>query len=266
MNDLKIEFKSDISNWELKSPKAQRDLIIKKIAIAIILMANLAGIATGIYFLTLHFTIPTQALIASPFIVGVLGAIAYLKIPTLGVTKDNYTQYSNPALVIGKILAYLFLGPVTLFAKNTDFYPYHDPYFAERVSQELSKEKFDFVAKKYGPHFDHLVDYGFIPENYRDDLLSIYREYKPVRRGLDFYEKEYGKAKKFPHIKWRGQPGELKDAEDQILNRWNLLKGNFQKYLPHPEQPKKEFSSLFKYKFAQFFRELSLYPYKPNRV
>ncbi len=109
MNEINIEVRSDIrSNWELKSPKAQRDLVIKKIAIAIILIINLGGIAFGLYHLTLHYTIPTQALIVSPFIVGVLGAIAYLKIPSFGITKSNYTHIVTLPLSLQGFLLIFF--------------------------------------------------------------------------------------------------------------------------------------------------------------
>src|SRR5690625_3966827 len=90
INNFPIE-----NRWKQNASKSRRDLIIKKIAIILIATFNLAALGAALYVIISYCPIPTQTLLVSPFIVGVLSALAYLRFPTCGINAVNYTQYTN---------------------------------------------------------------------------------------------------------------------------------------------------------------------------
>lgn len=223
--------------WELNIPKNQRDLIIKKIAVGLIGALNLAMLGGAVYFIITYCPISTQALLISPFIVGVLGALAYLKFPTCGINSMNYTQYSNPAVILGKVITYVFFGPYMYASKKCDWTAYHDPIVANKIAHDLDTNSFESLAEEYGKHFDNFAKYGMIPPEYKDALLNLYQEYKPAKNELQYYEKK--------NLLWHEEAVRLAELKENIENRWKDLRESIRPHLYFPVIPKHNFRSRF---------------------
>lgn len=230
-----IDYSSGISNhqianerWAKKAPACLRDLILKKIALIITALLNFAALGTILYYTVTYCPVPAQAVLVSPYIVGVLGALTYVKFPTFGISYITYTNYSNPLSLMGRAITYLFFGPYMYLVERLDVTPYYDPFVADEVSNNLEKWPFDQIANTFGRHFSNLTHYDFIEEVHTDTLQELYEAYKPLRDARLFYRE--GTAER---IKTEAEIGELGD-------KWNDLKQNFR--LPHPEKPPLNFS------------------------
>ncbi len=220
--------------WETHSPTCGTDLVLKKIAVAIIGLLNLAALGTALYYIISYCPIPSQAIVASPFIVGVLGALTYIKFPTCSITEKNYTSYVNPTALIGKGLAYLFFGPLMYAVKHIDWTPYHDPICATRVSNDLKELPFDQVTRKYGDNFNNLIRYGFIPEDKRVELQHLHKEYQPIKDAVDFWQQE--KMEKSEVY------AQAMVNQAAIEEKWTDFKQNTVHPFPSPDLPDYDFT------------------------
>ncbi len=176
--------------WEQKAPKCQRDLIFKKIAITIIALANLAGIALLFTHVCMNYPIPTQALLVSPIIVGILGALSYLKIPTFGINTLNYTHYSNPVLMASRAVTYAVFGPVVLMVRWLDWTNYRDPFVAKQIRNDFETRDCEEVLATYGPRARNLGRYGLLSPELAKEFQSLYTKAKPVLETKKFLENE----------------------------------------------------------------------------
>ena len=223
---------SDYStNWELSAPKSKIDLLIKKIAISIIALANFAMIGAVLYYIIMYCPIPTQALLVSPFIAGTLAALAYLKFPTLGVRSENYSSYLNPTYLVGKIVTYILFGPLTYAIETTDLTAYHDPIEANKISRDLEELSFDQIADQYV--FDNLIKYGFIQESKKGDVLDLRQKYAAQKKALAFWKQADKEGREVLDIQ-----NQVKAIDDE----WQDLKNTFEPF-PHPKNPSYDFSS-----------------------
>jgi hypothetical protein len=247
--------------WLERSTISARDLVLKKIAISIIALLNFAAVGTGVYYLVAYIPIPAQALLVSPFIVGVLGALANIKFPTLGISSHNYTSYVNPLGLLGRVTGYLFFGPLMYVANRTDWTPYHDPIYANTLSTNLEEASFADIADNYGRHFSNLTRYGFIDERYKQKLKRLYKSYKPQRDGLRFYTGEKERLIKVAEESKSATEESASDTDDttseyeeqidialrkvnrrleKLERKWEKIKQNCR--FPHPKFPKLKFS------------------------
>jgi len=223
-----------LTQWELKTFNAQRDLIIKKVVIALIALLNFVALGTVLYFIISYCPVPTQAILVSPFIVGVLAALAYLKFPTFGVSSVNYSNYLNPTSLIGRGLAYLFFGPLMYAISKLDWTPYHDPIRANKISKNLEELPFYKLAEEYGLHFDNLIKYGFIPEKNEEELIALYEEYLPIKKEIDFWKEE--------GLEECAESKEAQEKKERLEEKWLDLKNKFDFSFPHPPKPILDFS------------------------
>jgi hypothetical protein len=223
------------NHWELNAPEAKRDLVIKRIAVTLIALINFGLLGLALYYIISYCPFPSQALLISPFIVGVLTALAYLKFPTFGINHLNYTAYLNPSTLIGKGMAYLFFGPFMYAIHHVDWTPYHDPIYANKISKDLEEKSFKNIAEDYGRHFSNLVKYGFIHKKYLSELMALYQEYKPIKREINFWTSE--KLEDCEEAK------KALKREEVIEKHWKALKNSFEYAFPHPEKPIYNFSS-----------------------
>ncbi|MCC5833011.1 MAG: hypothetical protein JJU12_08235 [Chlamydiales bacterium] len=227
--------KGELSYWEIRAPKARRDFIIKKIAIAIIATLNFSVLAAALYLILTYCPISTQAMIASPFIVGVVAALTYLKFPTCGVSTLNYTQYSNPATILGKIVTYIFFGPYMYAVKRCDWTLYHDLETAHLIADYLKNKSFEVLADKYGKHFRNFAKYGMIPPENEKELINLYNSYAPVKKELErFKQKGLESNSRFQAVT---------KEKNSIEKRWLDLQKTIEKQIFLPEIPKRDFSS-----------------------
>lgn len=234
--------------WELNAPKSQRDLIIKKLAIAIIAALNLAVLAGALYFIITYCPMPTEALLVSPFIVGILGALAYLKFPTCGINSMNYSQYSNPATIAGKTLTYIFFGPYMFAAKKCDWTAYHDPCVANKIAKDLETKPFEYLAKEYGKHFANFSEYGMIPPQFKQDLVNLYSNYRPIKKALKYYKSK--------GLEWLPRVETLTNRKNKIEKDWEVLRERILPYLVFPEIPEQDFGNPvtgYRIKLEEFF-------------
>jgi len=227
-NDLSTNY------WELNAPDSRRDLIIKKVVVGLIALINFAALGAALYFIIAYCPISTQALLISPFIVGVLGALVYLKFPTLGINSMNYSQYSNPAIMLGKGITYLFFGPYMYATKKCDWTPYHDPHVANKIANAINTNSFEDLAKEYGKHFDNFAKYGMIPPEHKEELLAIHAAYKPIRKALKYYEKK--------DLKWHERVVNLNSEKAGIERRWENLRREIRPHLHFPPIPEYDFN------------------------
>lgn len=223
-----------LTHWEAQSPTSATDLLVKKIAVAAIAMLNLAALGAALYFIISYCPVPTEALIVSPFIVGVLGALAYMKFPTCGISSMNYTGYVNPVQLLGKAMAYLFFGPLMYAVKHLDWTPYHDHVRANRISQDLTELPFAEVADQYGKHFDNLIKYGFIHEGHAEELKTLYEQYKPTKKAIAFWKQE--------GLEKSQQSAQAKAKLDTIEEKWRDLKRTSNYAFPTPDMPDYDFA------------------------
>jgi hypothetical protein len=223
--------------WEINSPKSKRDLIIKKIAITLIAIINLAALGAIFYLIVSYCPISTQALLISPFIVGVLGTLVTLKFPTFGINSMNYTQYSNPSTILGKIITYFFFGPYMYATKKCDWNVYHDPHTANLISNDLATASYEEIDKKYSKHFNNFAKYGIIPPEFKKDLNSLSKEYKPIKTALKFYHKK--------NLGWHEKISDLNDQKEMIEQKWAVLRDKIHPYLSFPKLPEKDFGDSF---------------------
>lgn len=220
--------------WETHSPACGIDLIIKKIAVAFIALINLAALGTALYFIIMYCPMPSEAVVVSPFIIGVLGALTYIGFPTCSISERNYTTYTNPTALVGKGLAYLFFGPLMYAVKYIDWTPYHDPICATRISNDLKELPFDQVTRKYGDNFSNLVRYGFIHEDNRLALETLHEEYQPVKDAVDFWQQE--------EMEKSEVYAQAKATQATIEEKWMGFKQSTVHPFPSPELPQYDFT------------------------
>ncbi len=243
MGDVKnIDENIQYTTWELRAPDAKWDLVVKKVAVCAVAILNLAALGAVLYYIIAYTSVPSQALLISPFVVGVLIALANLKFPTFGLSARNYTDYLNPASMIGRGLAYLFFGPLVYTVERIDWTPYHDPFKANKISNDLEKLSFEKIADEYGENFDNLIAYGFLPFNEKEGFMELYELYEPLKKEIAFYKKE--------GLEECQESVEAKDAIKLLETKWGNLREKFLDQLPRPDMPK--------YNFSEFSTDVSL--------
>ncbi len=229
------------TRWQRCSHACIKDLIIKKFVISIIALLNLAALGTSFYYIIAYTSIPTQVVLVSPFIIGVLGALTYLKFPTCGISSGNYRWYVDPLALIGRALAYLFFGPLMYVSNNRiDLTPYHDPFKADDISNDLRKLPFDQLAETYGKHFSNLYIYGFVNRKTNLELKSLYKRYKPLKRSITFYQ-EGTPSTHMGCLREKALARE-KAKVNKLVQEWQQFKKTNHIHFPHPKVHALDFS------------------------
>lgn len=220
--------------WNIKSAQAKRDLVIKTVALTLLALINLAVLGIALYLVVLYTPLPTNAVFASPFIVGALAALSYLKFPTCGITSMNYSSFLNPTYLVGKTIAYLFFGPLMYAIDRADWTPYHSPIQANKISGILQNDSFEVIAETFAPHYYNLVKYGFIPKKYGEDFLQLCQTYTINKRALNYWKEADSRSSEYRQA--------VQTVED-LNENWNKLKSQISvDSFPHPENPKIDFS------------------------
>lgn len=266
--------------WKAKRSLAKRDFAIRKICITLLLAINLAALGGALYAVISYCPFSSEAIIITPFIVGVVGALAYLKLPRFGVDKFNYKNLTNPAVQIGKALTFLFFGPFVLINDRLDDNAYFDAHVAQQISDGLSKWSFEQVSEEYGKHFKNLNKYGFIDEKTATGLIDLQKRWKPIKDAIEFYQSEYKKqlantAKKVvvevsieeekesegrevEESYWRSSYNQLIHVEKNTIEHdWEVIKQQFVDGLPFP---KATYDASNWGKVQRCCREFFLYP------
>lgn len=237
MTNNVVTKRTDLPNnyWELNKSIARRDLIIKKIALVVIALINFAILGAVLYAIIAYCPLPAEALLVSPFIFGVLGALVYLKFPTLGVDQKNYSQFTNPTILLGKMLTYLFFGPYMFTLDYCDLTAYHDPYVANKISNDFRERSFEKLEEKYGDRFSNIIKYGIILPTFKDELLEIKKDYRPIKQDWSYYKEQGGGCKNYE--------SKLKQQKADIERRWQELQEKMKCY-PELSPPTYDFTSL----------------------
>lgn len=239
--------------YESGSFYSKRDLLIKKIVVTLIALLNFAALGFALYAIIAYCNILTQALLISPFIVGVLGALKHLDFPTLGITSSNYTQYTNPATILGKILTYIFFGPYFYAAKKCDWTAYHDSDVAQKLAHQISRrddKAFERLAKLHGEHFDNFARYGIIPETFRDHFINLFKWYRPLQKEYEHYEKR--------GLAWHERAEQIKIEKQHIEAQWIDIRNQVAPSLYYPPLDDYDFTSrltLIRVAIADFFKD-----------
>lgn len=223
--------------WIEHSGKCQRDLIVKKIACAIIVGANLAALGALLYYVVLYCPISTEVMVIAPIVGGVLGAMTYLKIPIKLIDDNNYESYSTPAFVTARFLTFLCFAPIVIAIRNMDWTNYADPYVAHRIAGEIKnsdKTNFEEVLLKQGSRVHNLKRYGFISKDKAIELKTLYRDAKPFLLAKQFLIKEKAPQKNII---------EIETKLCQFSERWDTFKSSAAPSLPDLTPAIPQFSS-----------------------
>lgn len=217
--------------WNQQSRVCQRDLVIKKIAIFIIAMANLAAIATLFTYATLYLPLHTLPVLLTPFLIGVLGAMNFFKIPVCGLTHKD----TNPLTFLSKALSVSFFFPLICFVRWLDLTNYGDPYKARAIIEDFKTKEFEEIMSSYGPKARNLGRYGLIQEDQAQAFKKLYLESKHTLAAMKFLtdEKVTQTARDFTKVKQ-----DLGTHESS----WARTKENIVQNFPNPEPRELDFS------------------------
>jgi len=221
------------SLWDTYSNHCNRDLIIKKIALCTIAAINVGGIAALLTYVCLHYSIPTTALVVSPIIVGVLGALSFLNVPTFGVSRINYTEFTNPAILFSRCVTVILLGPVVYTIRTLDWTQYGDPFVAHRIAEDFKNDDMETLLSKYGPSLSNLEKYGFFSPEHGQELKKIYQEVRPHIEEKSFFKEEQASEKSIEPIQHK---------INVQIEKWQQLKEGMVNELPNPELPQVDFT------------------------
>ncbi len=165
-----------------------RDIIIKKIALGVIGAINLGGIGVFLGYMFLHQPIYVDVIAVTPFILGVVGALALLKAP---IKEGDVAPWTNAKGALARGITLLTFAPIYLIVNNADWTHYEDAGVAQRIANEIRdqepKEPSDisstkgmiFVMTKYGKSGDALFKYGFIQtQETATAWKNLYKELK----------------------------------------------------------------------------------------
>lgn len=246
-------------SYEKSVSKCTRDLVIKKMALSIIILLNVAALGAIFTYITLYCPIPERPLLISTFVVGVLGALVSLKVPTLGVTGGNYTQFTNPVSLLGRAATLILFGPVLLVIKKIDWTNYADPYVANQVSEELSRLSFKELSPLYGPRIENLKKYGFISQEKAQKLKDLHEHYQKHKKAHDlFLTHSKNFLKEITDDKAENlflqNLDKTKESLEDIESDWLQLKHQIIPSLPRPETNIPDYGS-WKTRFYMLFRK-----------
>lgn len=251
-----ISSKWNVKTWDGHVETCKRDLIIKKIALALLVLLNLAGIAGLCTYIVLYSPISQSAIevscLITPIIIGVFAAFSMLKIPTFGFTSYNYKQVLNPITTIVKIATLALIAPVYCMVQHVDFTDYADHFEAKNIVKEIEIAKFDKVMEVFGPRIDNLVKYGYISQTNGTAFEKIYSQAEPLLAAKeDLKNRERVKdafKENFDQLQVQLQP---------LEKEWEELKSSILPDLPNPEVPNPDFTK-WTARAAAYFRSLDM--------
>lgn len=205
------------ARWERKSTVSKGDLLIKKVAIFLIWLINMGAICSFFYYLTIYCHIPDKAFFIAPFVSGVLTAMAFLKLPTGGISNGNYRDLTNPALMLGQIATVALFGPTVIMRNYCDWNDYADQQTALEIIKDLKEKPFIVAVETYGKNLSNLSKYGIVSKADREKMEEIYNKYK---KDIETYQLL---VRRDPKIKESGEyAADLKTKLQEGQEQWAL--------------------------------------------
>jgi hypothetical protein len=226
-NQIGVE--NPLERWQSKSRRCQTDLIIKKIAVVVIATLNMAALGCVLYYVIAHCPFPHESVLDyhfSGFLSGALGGLAVMQFPTFGLQSARLT----PSTLSGKIAAYILFGPLMYTLNRADWTRYHEPFRAMEISDDLATRPFSEIATLYGKQCDHLVKYGFIDAQYKQELKGLYTDYRNRCENIDKMLKAWEGRQLSPGDGW----DQARRTSIEFQGRWDALKNKFGNVFPHP--------------------------------
>jgi hypothetical protein len=245
------------TRWQQQQNVARRDFWAKNISAYALLLFNVFVLGGALYCIIQYCPLPTEALLASPFIGGVLVALVYLKVPTCGIKSGNYKNLVNPTHMLGLVSACLFFAPLMYALKCIDLTPYHDPITANLISDDISKEPLANIASSYGRHATHLVKYGFIPPDKREPFSTLCKQHEKASGAQQFWEQK----KRQNSV----QATKVQDKIKELQNEWATLQNSIKDNLPFPDEPDYESTSLSS-RVERYLFSLSFHNFQPSHT
>jgi hypothetical protein len=168
----------------LNTDLASRDLIIKKIAFAIITLIN-CGIIVGVYtYLVMYdVDIPTKPLLLASFAIGVVGAFMSLKSEMFATAASSL--YGDGPTIIGQLATYLFFGPTEYIYRNLDWTNYGDVMVIDAIADDFSQGTLAKVCEKYEKNLSNLQRYGFIDDKMVTSIKKVAPRVKAISKELE---------------------------------------------------------------------------------
>lgn len=221
--------------WQELSKTCSRDLALKKIGLALVIIINIGIIGAGLWGIIQYADLPADAFIASPYIAGALWGLVDLGLPTLGLDSMTIRQYSNPAMVISKGISYLFFGPTKLVINACDWRDYSNPALAKAIVLDLKNESFREIHEKYGDSFGSLAKYGIISKDDYEAIAPINGKYRKAKQIQDYYVHASEQVVQDSRKDERLIPKKTKEALLRERTSWRDLQKGIQ--LPRIEIP-----------------------------
>lgn len=234
--------------WLNASDTCERDVMIKKMAVAILFLMNISALGYTFYYISCCYSIASEALVVTPFITGILAALMLLKLPTCGVTGDNYKNLTNPVLILGHIIATCLFFPVVLLKNYLDFNNYSDPYVVHKVRRDLLEQPFSFVLENYSGKIANLGKYGLLQEELVEEFTNLCITYSQTVENYRLLLNEYPEIEETELL-----PSDLKNDLEQAEEEWQKFK--LKLALPDPSLPSPTFSwwQRTSYSFGKLF-------------
>lgn len=195
----------------------RRDLIIKKIAFAIIVAINFAVVLGAFAYAVYKIDLPTKPLIVASFVLSIIGAGFAM------MGKDFKVQGASVSSIAASVLNYIFFGPTVYLYNKIDWTAYHDPYVASTIYEEMRHFTFDEFQTSYGDRLSNLQKYGFIDQRTKEGLEPGVEKYRELKEELARLEKciepikERINLKESPFFKRSEQ---LKAELEEFEQRW----------------------------------------------
>lgn len=240
---------SNIS-WSDTKTLSKITLIAKKVTYTALILIFTVSVAVGLYYLSERFTdkwwISTPASFAWMTACLTLASYHFKQSPFESIQKipiDKAISNRTPASFTSMAISSIILGPLFFWTKNWDFTEYHKPNVANTVSKELRDHKFSKIARSYGNRFNNLIKYGFVPQEHKRELATIYKDYKGLQKEikrLGIPEDDVKAAENYtsPHDKLPNENAyaylRILAVENVIEARWKALLSQFEDYLPFP--------------------------------
>jgi len=233
---------NSVHAYESVKKQAHSDLNLKRFGFALLIIANMAALGAIFYALVTYCPIPTSLLVTSTFVIGVIGALSSLNIPTFGINTFNFSQYVNPVTVVGRGIAYLLFGPTLLIKKNVDWTDYSDPLQVSQISHTLASKSFAEVAKEHGEQLTNIKKYKIVEESDGTALIHLYKTYYPLKLEQEFFEKRLGKEEMAAIQGGGSSSNDLVEKVrlnhqkiQQIEEEWSVLQKEIKSKLPQPK-------------------------------
>lgn len=229
----------EIERNKINVYKARLELLAKRIFLFVSILLQACVLAGVLAVVLLYCPIPHEALLISPFIAGILTALALLHVPTFNISAFSYHYYTNPTSLLGNILTLIFFGPLIYLKAKTDWTNYGDPIIANGIHEDLTNESFEKIYLSYKSRFSNLKRYGYITQDQYLRIRDINIVYKDLFAAKKIFDQPFDETKKLDETDtpFGRQYRYLTEEIARLEKRWEGIQEELKESLPQPPAP-----------------------------